>query len=150
MWQFLADAIQAPEKMPENAGQTVIYFAITCLVCIIGMVWFLLRRDTSEKIVTIFAESLGETQKTFKEESVAARIAFREESIAARQAHSVTIDKILAENRAVHQEQGRVLEKAVGEHGRLLEKSVDRITSSLDDVKNSAHAPPRKRTPADG
>lgn len=152
MWQLLADAaqsIQAPEKMPENAGQTVIYFAITCLVCIIGMVWFLLRRDTSEKIVAIFSESLGETQKTFKEEAVQARQAFKEESDAARAAHSIIIDKILVENRVVHQEQGRLLEKAVGEHGRLLEKSVDRITSSLDDLKGD-HPQPRKRPPANG
>jgi hypothetical protein len=141
MLAILAQAIQSTsqEKMPENAGQTVIYIAMTCIGCLIAMIWFLLRRDTSTKIVTIFAESLRETQKTFKEEADAARIA-----------HAITIDKILAENRAVHQEQGRLLEKTVSEHGRLLEKSVDRITSSLDDIKAAPHHQVRKRPTSDG
>ena len=103
--------------MPQTAGQAMIWIAIASIVTLISVNAYHTR--TTRRMTEMFYDSMQDSQKVF-----------REESAECRKSNQEVIDRICLSNE-------RAMEKhstALSEHGRMLERSVEKITSRLDDI----------------
>lgn len=119
---FAVEGLPLPSKMPETAGDVVIYICISCVV--FGLTGMAIMLRWWAKHVHKLEENSIKQMMLFAEESDKAREAHEREQKAARDSHAAMIDKL----NDTHQ---RIIDRSYAS----FERSIEKLTAGIENLR---------------